>query len=79
MRLGTRDFASYFKGGLTRVRIWGRALLAAEIADLYAADVVPKDGIVAEFMLDADMGQVAADTAQGNNGTIVSAIWLTQQ
>jgi len=54
-------------------------LLAAEIADLYAADVVPQDGLVAEFMLDADMGQVAADTAQGNNGTIVSAIWLTQQ
>ena len=79
LRLGTRDFASYFKGGLTRVRIWGRALLAAEIADLYAADVVPQDGRVAEFMLDADMGQVAADTAQGNNGTIVSAIWLTQQ
>ncbi len=78
LRLGSRDFASFFEGGLTRVRIWGRALTATEVADLYAADVVPQDRLVADFLLNADTGVVATDSAQRNNGTIVSARWATQ-
>jgi hypothetical protein len=79
LRLGTRDFASYFQGGVSRMRIWSRVLAAAEIAGLYAADTAPQDGLVAEFMLDADTGQVAIDTAQGNNGAIFGATWSVQQ
>lgn len=79
LRLGTRDFASYFMGALSRVRIWDRTLLASEIAGLYATDTAPRDCLVAEFMLNADTGQVAIDTVRGNNGTIFNATWETQQ
>jgi len=75
LRLGTMNFKSYFQGGLTRVLIWGRALLAAEIAGLYATDTAPPDGLVAEFLLDADTGTSAIDTALGNSGNINSATW----
>jgi hypothetical protein len=34
---------------------------------------------VAEFPLNADRGTVAADTAQGNDGSIVHAVWATQE
>lgn len=77
LRFGTRDFASFFEGGLTRIRVWGRALRADEVAALYAMDTVPGD-LVAEFLLNADTGTVATDTAQGNDGTIVGAAWATQ-
>jgi len=79
LRFGTRDFASFFEGGLTRVRIWGRALSATEIAALYAADTAPRNGLVAEFLLNADTGTVAADSAARNNGAIVGAKWVTQR
>ncbi|HME24385.1 MAG TPA: LamG domain-containing protein [Acetobacteraceae bacterium] len=79
LRFGTRDFASYFKGGLSRVRIWSRTLLASEIADLYTTHTVPRDRLVAEFMLNAGTGQMAADTAKGNDGTIFNATWETQR
>ncbi len=78
LRLGTRDFASFFQGGLTRVRIWKRALAAHDIAALYAADAVPTQGLAGEFLLNTDTGTVAADTAQGNDGTIEGATWETQ-
>jgi hypothetical protein len=79
LRLGTRDFASFFEGGMTRVRIWSRVLIVPEILELYQSDTVPQDGLVAEFRLDSDTGSVAADSAQGNDGIIVSATWATQQ
>ncbi|MFI5459446.1 MAG: hypothetical protein ACHRXM_28815 [Isosphaerales bacterium] len=69
--------SSYFQGGLSRVRIWGRALGAAEIAGLFAVDTVPRDKLVAEFLLNADTGAAAIDTALGNNGTINGASWAT--
>jgi hypothetical protein len=31
MRIGTRDFASYFLGAIREVRIWNRALIAADV------------------------------------------------
>jgi hypothetical protein len=78
LRLGTRDFGSFFQGGLTRVRLWGRALNAQEISALYFADTVPADGLVAEFLLNADTGTTAADSAQGNDGVIIGAGWDVQ-
>jgi Concanavalin A-like lectin/glucanases superfamily len=77
VRLGTRDFASYFMGALSRVRIWSRTLQLAEIAGLYATDTVPQDRLVAEFLLNADTGQVAVDTVRGNNGAIFNCAWET--
>jgi hypothetical protein len=78
LRLGTKDLGSFLEGGLSRVRLWNRTLTAAEISSLYATDMVPRDGLVAEFLLSADTGSVANDTAQGNDGSIVNALWVTQ-
>lgn len=78
LRLGTKDLGSFLKGGLTRVRLWNRALNANEISNLYTSDAVPADGLVAEFMLNADTGATAVDTAQGNDGMLVNATWAAQ-
>jgi len=78
LRLGTRDLNSFFAGGLSRVRIWNRVLNADEISALYAIDAAPSDGLVAEFLLNADTGTTATDTAQGNDGNIIGAAWDVQ-
>lgn len=78
MRLGTRDFNSFFEGGLSRLRIWNRALGADEITALHSTDTVPSDGLVAEFLLNADAGTIATDTARGNNGNPFGATWDVQ-
>jgi hypothetical protein len=78
LRLGTKDLGSFLEGGLTRVRLWDRALSAAEISDLYSADNAPQDGLVGEFLLNADTGMTAIDSAQGNNGTFVNASWAIE-
>ena len=75
LRLGTRDFASFFQGALAKVRIWNRALSDGEIQDLYASDVVPADGIVAEYLLNEGQGDVAHDTAGGHDGAVAGATW----
>jgi hypothetical protein len=78
LRLGTKDLGSFFKGGLTRVRLWNRALHASEISGLYTADAAPRVGLVAEFLLNSDTGTAAFDTARGNHGSIVNATWAAQ-
>jgi hypothetical protein len=78
LRLGTRDLNSFFEGGLSRVRIWNRALETGELSALYSSDAAPSDGLVAAFLLNADTGTTAADTARGNDGTIFGAVWDIQ-
>src|SRR5215469_12665517 len=78
LRLGTRDLGSFFAGGLSRVRIWNRSLNAEEVAALYSADAAPQDGLVAEFLLNEDTGTTAAETAQGNDGKLIGAVWDMQ-
>jgi hypothetical protein len=63
----------------TRVRLWNRALAASEISVLYATDIVPKEGLVGEFLLNVNTGTTAVDTAQENNGNIFNATWATQE
>ena len=79
LRLGTKDLGSFFEGGLTRVRLWNRALAASEISALYATDLAPKLGLVGEFLLNVNTGTTAVDTAQENNGNIFNAKWATQE
>src|SRR5215472_4675747 len=79
LRLGTKDLGSFFEGGLTRVRLWNRALAASEISALYATDLAPKVGLVGEFLLSVKTGTTAVDTAQENNGNIFKATWETQK
>jgi hypothetical protein len=79
LRFGTRDLGSFFQGGLTRVRLWNRALDARDIVMLYSADIAPREGLVAEFLLNANTGATALDTAQENNGKIFNANWGVQE
>ena len=53
-------------------------MTAAEVSDLYTADTTPRNGLVAEFLLNVDTGTTAFDSAQGNNGTIFNAVWATE-
>ncbi len=78
VRIGTRDFQSFFQGGLSKVRVWNRPLTREEIADLYASDAVPQ-GLVAEYLLNEGEGEIAGDTTGAHNGTIFGAIWATQE
>ena len=75
LRIGTRDFGSYFKGQIREVRVWNRALLAAEIRALYDSDAIPAAGLVAEYLLTQD---VAQDTADSHNGVIFGGRWIPQ-
>jgi hypothetical protein len=75
LRIGTRDFKSYFQGEIREVRLWNRKLADAEIHALYSADSVPPDGLVAEYVLAQD---VAPDTAGRHDGIIHEATWSTQ-
>ncbi|MEZ4448914.1 MAG: LamG-like jellyroll fold domain-containing protein [Nannocystaceae bacterium] len=58
-------------GALDEVRIYDRALDAAEIAATMETSVPDPEGLVAHYPLDA--GDVATDTVAGLDGTIVGA------
>ena len=75
LRLGTRDFKSFFEGGLAQVRIWNRALRPEEIQRLHGNDDVPRQGLAAEFLLDEGQGDVVRDTAGRHPGKVVGATW----
>jgi hypothetical protein len=74
MRIGTRDFESFFQGAIKEVRVWNRPLADAEVMALYSG-TVSADGLVAEYLLSID---TAVDTVSGNNGTIYGATWRTE-
>ena len=78
LRIGTRDFGSFFKGGIRKVRIWNRAIQEGEIRALFVNDTAPQDGLVAEYLLDRSTDRNAADTADGYDGLIFGAVWATQ-
>ena len=78
LRIGTRDAGdsmttSYFQGAIAEVRIWNRPLSQTEIRDLYASNLVPQDGLVAEYLLNQDTGTIAIDTVGGHDGEIKGA------
>ncbi len=70
LRIGTRDFASFFQGALAQVRIWNRALDEGEVAALYQSNIVPQEGLVAEYLLN-DSRFVSGRAVDG----FVSANW----
>jgi hypothetical protein len=78
LRLGTKDArSSFFAGAISRVRLWNRALSASQVANLYLADELSRDGLVAEYLLDEGHGSAAGDTAGAHPGTIHGADWGT--
>lgn len=76
LRMGTRDFGSFFQGTLAEVRVWNRALTDQEIADLYTLGIVPQDALVAEYLLNEGVGNMIFDTSgRGHDGSIFGAVW----
>ena len=71
LRLGTKDFASFLRGALSQLRVWDRPLTAAEIIALYETNVVPQDGLVAEYLLNEGRGTVVHDSQGHPQGTVV--------
>jgi hypothetical protein len=79
LRIGTQNLGSYLRGGITRARIWTRALAADEIRALYESDEAPRDALVAEFLLDCDTGTRAVDSSPlANHGFIKDGIWAKE-
>lgn len=74
LRMGTRDFASFFQGALAKIRIWSRVLSDQEISDLYYSDLVPQDQLVAEWRLDEGSGDTAHDSAGGHDGMLFGSM-----
>lgn len=75
LRLGTRNFASFFLGRISELRVWSRALADSEIADLHRSNIVPPDGLVAEYLMQESTGSIAHDSIDGHDGTLFGATW----
>ena len=78
LRIGHRDRVSYFQGGIARVRIWNRKLTDTEVADLYFSGIVLRNGLVAEYLLNENVGNIAHDTHDtvgAHDGTINGTTW----
>jgi hypothetical protein len=65
-------------GIIDEPRIWSRALTAQEVSDLYLNNIVPREGLVAEYLFNEATGTTATDSSgNGNNGTISGATYTT--
>jgi hypothetical protein len=53
-------------------------LTPEEIQALYVSDEVPQVGLVAEYLLNEDTGDIARDTTSAHDGVIVGATWATE-
>jgi hypothetical protein len=76
VRIGTRDFNSFFQGEIRGVRFWNRLLTDAEILGLFNSTAVPAGGLVAEYLLTQD---IAPDNAGSHHGVIHAASWTPQE
>jgi hypothetical protein len=50
LRIGTRDYGSFFLGAIREVRLWNRALTAIPVNGLFGG-TTPQDGLVTEYLL----------------------------
>jgi hypothetical protein len=76
LRIGRRSADQYFRGTIDEPRIWNRALSAQEVANLYFHNIVPRNGLVAEYLFNEATGTTALDTSgNGNHGTITGATY----
>lgn len=68
----------YMRGTIDESRVWNRALTATEIANMYYNNIVPRNGLVAEYLFNEGSGTTALDTSgNGNVGTITGATYTT--
>ena len=65
-----------FNGRIGEVRVYTRALSAAEVLALYNGQTVSRTGLAGEWLMTEGSGAAIADTSgNGNNGTIYGAAW----
>jgi hypothetical protein len=70
--------SNYGNGIIDEPRIWNRALTAQEVSDLYFNNIIPRNGLVAEYLFDEATGTTALDSSgNGNHGTIEGATYTT--
>ena len=74
-RWGDSTPKSYFKGVIDEVSLYGTALSAEEVGELYNETKPKEGGVVSLWHLDEDSGATAYDSADGNDGTISGATW----
>lgn len=79
LRVGASTTPSnYMDGLIDEVRYYNRALSATEVQNLYFHNIVPTDGLVAEYLFNEASGTTALDTSgNGNHGTITGATYTT--
>jgi hypothetical protein len=75
LRMGHVHGTSYFLGGISEVRFWDRVLTHKEVENLYDSNRVPREGLVAEYLLSEGRGEVAHDTVAGHDAKIFGAKW----
>jgi hypothetical protein len=62
--------SGFFNGIIDEPRIWNRALTAQEVSDLYFNNIIPRNGLVAEYLFNEATGNTALDSSgNGNHGT----------
>jgi hypothetical protein len=84
VRIGTRDKASFFRGSIARVAMFGAKLSPAQVAAHYSARaqgdydqvVLAEPSLVGFWRLDETSGAVAVDAKRGNNGRYVGGVKL---
>jgi hypothetical protein len=84
VRIGTRDFNSFFQGSIARVAIYSTRLPAATLAAHYAAAdaraydemVLAEPSLVGYWRLDEASGTVAIDARGGRNGSYHGGVTL---
>lgn len=63
---------------LDEVRLWNYALSATEVSNLYFNNIVPRTGLVGEWLFNEGSGTTALDSSgNNNNGTITGATYTT--
>ncbi|MCX7006146.1 MAG: hypothetical protein NTY53_02670 [Kiritimatiellaeota bacterium] len=84
VRIGTRDFQSFFHGAISRVAIYGAPLSADTIRDHYQARgssgydslILGEPDLVGYWKLDEASGSVATDATGRNAGSYVGGVTL---
>lgn len=67
-----------FNGKMDEVRFHNYALSSTEVSNLYFNNIVPRTGLVGEWLFNEGSGTTALDTSgNGNNGTITGATYTT--
>ncbi|MHC4240308.1 MAG: LamG-like jellyroll fold domain-containing protein, partial [Planctomycetota bacterium] len=73
----------FFKGKIDDVKIYGRALSAEQIEQLYQSQAAiyqepsASSGLIAHWKFDEGSGSIAYDSVGKNHGTIHGATWTT--